>query len=440
MPTDLAFNVVDLSKFYRLYDSPLARLKESFHPLRKKYHREFHALENISFQVRRGETIGILGRNGSGKSTLLKMLTGVLTPSAGQVVAHGRVLALLELGAGFNPELTGVENVYFNGTLLGISRQEMNNKLDAILEFADIGEFVNQPVKTYSSGMYVRLAFAVIANMDADVLIIDEALSVGDAFFVQKCMRFLREFIKDGTLIFVSHDTGAVTGLCSRAIWLEDGLMKMDGHPKEVAEAYLADFYQDKQGDSLSRGTEKKVFSAAVDEKDMRLDFLNTTKHRNDIKLFKFRPNDKSFGRGGAEIVDVQILNEAEQVLSWCVGGENIHLRIVSIANQDLHNPIIGFVVKDKLGQVIFSDNTYLTYALNPKSIEDKRSFEAWFSFRMPVMPSGDYSISIAVADGSQGEHVQHHWINDALIFKIESSSVCHGLIGVPMQRIEIRS
>lgn len=432
-------SVSDLSKSYRLYETPFDRLKESFHPLRKKYHRDFHALENVSFQVKQGETVGILGRNGSGKSTLLKILTGVLTPSAGTVDVKGRVLALLELGAGFNPELTGIENIYFNGMLLGASRLEMDARLDAILEFADIGEFIDQPVKTYSSGMYVRLAFAVIANMDADVLIIDEALSVGDAFFVQKCMRFLRRFIEQGTLIFVSHDAGAVTSLCDRAIWLDKGGMQLDGTPKEVTEAYLANLYEVQQGASSTNIVNNKSQQFAYDEfHDMRVDFINSSTLRNDIQLFKFEENENSFGKGGAEVKHVVILDEQDRPLSWCVGGEKVTLLIHCLTLELLKDPVVGFIVKDRLGQIIFADNTFLNYINRPQSVHSGQSIEARFSFRMPVLPNGDYSISVAIADGIQDEHVQHRWMNDALIFKVQASSVCHGLIGVPMNDISL--
>ena len=439
MSSDVVVSVAGLSKSYRLYESSFDRLKESFHPLRKKYHRNFHALDNINFQVRQGETVGILGRNGSGKSTLLKMLTGVLTPSAGTLVVQGRVLALLELGAGFNPELTGIENIYFNGTLLGASRQEMDGRLDAILEFADIGEFIDQPVKTYSSGMYVRLAFAVIANMDADVLIIDEALSVGDAFFVQKCMRFLRTFIEHGTLIFVSHDAGAVTGLCDRAIWLDKGVMQLDGTPKEVTEAYLANLYEVQQGASSANIGNNRSQQFAYDEPhDMRLDFINSSALRNDIQLFQFEENENSFGKGGAEVKHVVILDEQDRPLSWCVGGEKVTLLIHCLALESLKNPVVGFIVKDRLGQIIFADNTFLTYTEDFQSVHSGQAIEARFSFRMPVMPNGDYSISVAIADGTQEEHVQHRWINDALFFKIQTSSVYHGLVGIPMSDIKL--
>src|SRR6266567_831722 len=224
MSSDVAISVQNLTKIYKLYDSPQDRLKESLHPLRKKYHKDFYALNDVSVEIKRGETVGIIGKNGSGKSTLLKIITGVLTPSSGNVTVNGKISALLELGAGFNPELTGVENVYFNGTLLGYSREEMERRLADILSFADIGAFVYQPVKSYSSGMFVRLAFAVQAMVDPDVLIVDEALSVGDALFQKRCFQKMEQLISNGTtLLFVSHDQESIRTLTSRAILLKDG-------------------------------------------------------------------------------------------------------------------------------------------------------------------------------------------------------------------------
>nr|WP_320051377.1 ABC transporter ATP-binding protein [uncultured Desulfuromonas sp.] len=434
----------NLEKVYRLYDDPLDRLKEALHPLRKKYHRDFHALQKVSFSVKRGETLGILGKNGSGKSTLLKMLTGVLTPTAGHCVSSGRVLALLELGTGFNPELTGIENIYFNGMLLGATRKDMDDRLEAILDFADIGDFVYQPVKTYSSGMYVRLAFAVMANMDADILIIDEALSVGDAFFVQKCMRFLRNFMEHGTLVFVSHDMGAVTSLCERVLWLDHGCLKMDGSSKEVTEAYLADLYEAQQGTDVAA---EEVLLPCEDGlnvvesaplRDMRHDLITASTLRNDIEIFCFNDEGASFGKRGAEIIDVHLSDAQGQKLSWCVGGEDVILVIRCLARQDIGSAVIGFVVKDRLGQAIFSDNTFLSCRNKETSAHKGQQLEARFRFCMPVMPKGDYSISAAIADGTQNEHIQHHWLNDALIFKIQTSIVCQGVVGIPMQDISL--
>lgn len=437
----IAIKVENLTKIYKLYNSPQDRLKESLHPLRKKYHHDFYALSDVSFEVKRGETVGIIGKNGSGKSTLLKVITGVLTPSSGSVTVNGRVSALLELGAGFNPELTGIENAYFNGTLMGFTQEQMAAKLEDILSFADIGEFVHQPVKTYSSGMLMRLAFAVIAHVDADIMVIDEALAVGDAFFVQKCMRFLRRFMETGTVLFVSHDTSAAINLCQTAIWLNKGRCEFQGNSKDVLERYLEATYAMQQGESAisPAGVDDIPVQPQGEPRDMRLDFINATQYRNDIELFSFTPDAASFGKGGATITSVQLLDQQGNPLAWVVGGENVQLLIHCKANTDLVSPIVGFQVKDRLGQVLFADNTFLAYLHKPLHVASGHRIVARFEFRMPVLPVGDYSISPAIAEGTQQDHVQHHWIHDALIFKVQSSSVCLGLIGVPMGNIELR-
>lgn len=443
MSSDFAIKVDNLSKCYQLYDRPRDRLLQMLRRGHKQYYREFWALKDVSFDIKKGETIGLIGRNGSGKSTLLQLICGTLNPTSGSIQARGRIAALLELGSGFNPEFTGRENVYMNASVLGLSEKQIDERFADIVEFADIGSFIDQPVKTYSSGMYVRLAFAVIAHVDADILVIDEALSVGDAFFVQKCMRFLRNFMDQGTVLFVSHDTGAVLNLCKKAIWLREGSVHLAGTPKEVTEAYLADIYEAQQGISeVSANKDKQVTSsiANLPARDMRLDFLNSTSLLNDIELFEFKQDAPGFGKGRAKIISVNFTEQDGTPLSWVVGGEYVKLIIQCKVDEDIFSPIVGFFVRDHLGQNIFGDNTFITYCLTPLTVKTGKTLEASFSFYMPVLPVGDYSISVAVAEGTQEDHIQHHWIHDALIIKAHHSSVCHGLIGVPMTSIELRS
>lgn len=427
--------VDDLSKVYRLYDNPVDRLKEALHPLKKKYHRDFYALNQVSFSVQKGETVGIIGKNGAGKSTLLKILTGVLTPSSGHCHVTGRVLALLELGAGFNPELSGIENIFFNGAILGMPEEEIKNKLSAILEFADIGDFVHQPVKTYSSGMYVRLAFAIIANLDADVLIIDEALAVGDAFFTQKCMRFLRKFKEIGTIIFVSHDVGSVLNLCDRAIWLEGGSCRASGSPKDVCDEYLEAIIEDKQGTATFLETKQSAIIEKKVYKDQRLEWINRSPLRNDMEVFVFDESRPSFGKGGGRIIDVSLCSTGNEYLSWVVGGTNVRLKVHVGADTILTSPIIGFFVKDRLGQILFGDNTQFVEPSVP-ALEQGEQVVVTFEFTMPLLPVGEYSVCAAIADGTVSKHVQHHWMHDALAFKVHSSSVASGLAGIPMKNI----
>ena len=237
--SETAIRVADVTKIYKLYDNPKDRLKESLGLTRKKCYQEHYALNHINFEVKKGETVGIIGTNGSGKSTMLKLITGVLTPSSGEIQVDGRISALLELGAGFNMEYTGIENIYLNGTMIGFSRNEIDEKMQEILDFADIGEFVHQPVKSYSSGMFVRLAFAVAININPEILIVDEALSGGDVFFQAKCYRKFEEFKQQGkTILFVSHDLGSITKYCDRAILLNKGEKIFEGTPKETVDIY----------------------------------------------------------------------------------------------------------------------------------------------------------------------------------------------------------
>ncbi len=256
---DIAITVEGVSKRFEIYAHPRDQLKQFILPKLQRtmglkseqYFREFWALKDVSFEIKKGETVGIIGLNGSGKSTLLQMLCGTLTPTSGMVGINGRVAALLELGAGFNPEFNGRENVYMNARVLGLSESDIDARFSDIVAFADIGEFMDQPVKVYSSGMYVRLAFAVIAHVNADILIIDEALAVGDAFFTQKCMSFLRNFMKNGTVLFVSHDIPSVKNLCTRVLWLEKGQILKDSNPKEVCDLYYQHTLQGIYGEEV---------------------------------------------------------------------------------------------------------------------------------------------------------------------------------------------
>jgi lipopolysaccharide transport system ATP-binding protein len=368
------------------------------------------------------------------------LICGTLNPTSGSISTFGRVAALLELGSGFNPEFTGRENVYMNGAVLGLTKEQIDERYDAIVSFADIGDFIHQPVKSYSSGMMVRLAFAVIAHVDADILIIDEALAVGDAFFTQKCMRFLRTFMENGTVLFVSHDTASIRSLCNKAIWLDKGVVLQSGEPKEVCELYLEAFYEAQQGKSATAriNVEKKVTSVKV-ARDQRLDFINATNLRNDLRLFDFNPGAASFGKGHASITNVQFFDIEGYPLVWVVGGEEVNLVVEAKVDTILVSPIIGFSVKDRLGQVLFSENTFLRYIDETIVCESNELITAEFRFFMPRLPSGDYSVNVAIATGTQDDHVQHHWIHDAIHFRSESTSVASGLVGIPMTNIELK-
>ncbi|MGL5485025.1 MAG: ABC transporter ATP-binding protein [Shewanella sp.] len=439
MSSNVVINVNNISKCYHVYDSPIDRLLSKWWPEKKK---EFWAIKNLSFEVGKGETVAIIGKNGSGKSTLLQMICGTLQQTSGNLNVKGRIAALLELGAGFDLESTGRENVYINAMLLGMTKREIEQKFKAIEAFADIGEFIDRPVKTYSSGMYVRLAFSVIANSEPDVLIIDEALAVGDVFFVQKCMRFIREYKEKGTILFVSHDTSAVTSLCDRAIWIDNGELKRSGNAKAVTEEYLAfqharDRYLE-VGDSLNIDTlsinEKEEVN--IDYSDCRDELINASILRNDIKIVDLTYSN-NYGLGHGEIIDVGIYKNNEKVLTF-IGGEIVSLIIKFKAIESLDSVISGFYFKDRLGQKLFGDNTYISYINSPFNADKGSIAKAEFKFRMPTLPVGDYSVDVALATGNQDNHTQQHWIHDVISFRSISSGVATGLVGIPMISIKL--
>ena len=441
---EIAISVQNLSKCYQIYDHPHDRLKQFVFPrlqrlvgqTPKQYYREFWALRDLSFEVKKGETIGIIGRNGSGKSTLLQMICGTLNPTSGSVQTKGRVAALLELGSGFNPEFTGRENVYMNASVLGLSNQEIDARFAEIVEFADIGDFIEQPVKTYSSGMMVRLAFAVIAHVDADILVVDEALAVGDAVFIQKCMRFIRRFQENGSLIFVSHDTASVQNLCESGIWLNKGKMESIGTAKRISEAYLQYTLQEIYGEE---STLTAIESCAVDDgsvSDMEtsplIDYGAIATVRDNIDTSSGWTTDQ------AVIVSASLTQLSPGQVAVFEGGERVRMTVRAKAHKALQNPILGFLVRDRLGQDLFGENTLAFTHLKSTPIAAGRLFDGIFEFKLPILPNGQYAVMVSVADGDIHDHIQHHWIHEALIITVSSSKVRYGLIGIPFERVEL--
>lgn len=428
---DIAISVRNLTKSYRIFGSLGERLKQAMTFGFRRYHKEFTALKDISFDIRKGETVGIIGRNGSGKSTLLQLICGILKPTSGTMQVKGRISALLELGAGFNPEFTGRENVYFQGTLMGLSKNEINARFDEIAAFADIGEFIDQPVRIYSSGMFVRLAFSVMAHIDAEVLIIDEALSVGDAAFTQKCIRFLSNFRQQGMVIMVSHDLASITAFCDRALWLDKGQLRMNGDVKEVCEAYLSSIIGIPEGEMFSTEPCDECFA------DQRQELINHSTLRNDLEIFRFN-STAAAGTGLAHIIEVRLENETGVPYGWVVGGELVTLVIRAKTQESMASPILGFVVKNRMGQYLFGDNTYLSYADAPQAATKNSQLEARFHFRMPRLPVGDYVVSAAIADGTQTQRITHQWLHEAITFRSQRSSVGQVLVGLPMLAINL--
>lgn len=431
--SELAISAKSLSKRYEIYERPHDRLLQMLSRGRRQYFREFWALKDVSFDVRAGETIGVVGRNGSGKSTLLQLLCGTLTPTSGSVCVSGRVAALLELGAGFSPDFSGRENVFLAAKLLGLRQREVEERFDKIAAFADIGSFLDQPVKTYSSGMFVRLAFAVVAHVDADILIIDEALAVGDAFFTQKCMRFLREFRERGTLLFVSHDSSAVTGLCDTALWLDQGRLVEKAPAKVVTEKYLESLYQ-----QANAAGQEAPGANKIDRQPFAGNrIVNEAPAQVGDFFFSDFTESAAFGEGGARVLDVLFCDDRDLHLRSSSAGATVRLVIEVLATECLDGPIIGFSLKDRLGQVLFGANTYPSTEGQHVHVEPGRRVRAEFTFELPVLPAGEYSLAVAVATGTQENHVQHHWIHDAMIIKAASNSAV-GLVGLPMNRVEL--
>lgn len=423
MQNDIAIKVSNLSKSYKLYDKPIDRLKESLNPFGKQYHREFYALRDVSFEIMRGETIGIIGKNGSGKSTLLKMITGVVTPTAGKIEVNGKISALLELGAGFNPEFTGIENIYMNGTIMGYSKEEVNSKMKEILAFADIGDFVYQPVKMYSSGMFVRLAFAVNACINPDILIVDEALSVGDVFFQNKCFRKFNEIRTNNTpVLFVSHDLQSIKRFCDKVIWLQNGKMIMFGDKDEVCAEYLN--YQfdvfNKQREDIVENLEEEIWRD-----------INNSK---EIKQF---PKIESINQYENKVSDnVEIISfficegKNNKPIKSLIAGQAYSFHIVAKFNSDISEAIFGFVLENAKNIQILAVNTYMSCK---KVIPAKAGdiMEIVFSCTIPKLMTGEYLLSPAVAKGNQSNHIMLTWLHNALQINIINTGLNLAIIEV---------
>jgi lipopolysaccharide transport system ATP-binding protein len=443
--TDVGIRVDGLSKVYEIYEQPQDRLKQYIYPrlanifgrVARSYCRDFWALRDVSFELKKGQAIGIIGRNGSGKSTLLQIICGTLGPSGGVIETQGRVAALLELGSGFNPEFTGRENVYMNAMILGMTSEEIDSRFEDIEAFADIGTFIEQPVKTYSSGMMLRLAFAVIAHVDADILVVDEALAVGDAVFSQKCMRFIRSFQEQGALLFVSHDMGAVQNICETSIWLADGRVMKSGPSKDVAEAYLKYTLQESYGDGSvleSTNLEKTLTSDSHEHAEVRPPSIIAYEAR--MHVLDNREAASGWKTGAAEILDVNLIHQSSGLGGVFEGGEDVRMVITAKTRQDLFNPILGFIVKDRLGQDLFGENTLSATSIEPREVKADQQFNAKFDFRLPMLPNGEYVVMVSVADGTLQDNIQLHLLHDALVINVSSSKVRWGLVGAHFDRV----
>ena len=422
MQSNLAINVCDVTKIYRLYDKPIDRLKESISLTHKKYHKEFFALDKISFSVEKGSTVGIIGTNGSGKSTIVKIITGVLNPTTGSVEVDGNISALLELGAGFNMDYTGIENIYMNGTMMGFSREQMEAKLPEILEFADIGDFVYQPVKTYSSGMFVRLAFALAINVEPEILIVDEALSVGDVFFQAKCYRRMEEIRKTGTtILMVTHDMGSVIKYCDKVILLNKGEFLAEGPAGEMVDLYkkiLAGRMDDLEADLA-----KRLDSNFSDMMELNND-INKTHAKEYHGLMKekisINPNKTEYGDGRAEIYDLGLLDSKGEFTNLLLKGEEFTIREKIRFNANIESPIFTFTIKDKKGTELSGTNTMFE-GVEVKPV--KPGDEAVVEFKQKMtLQGGEYLLSMSCTGFENGTHVVYHRLYDVTFITVISN------------------
>jgi lipopolysaccharide transport system ATP-binding protein len=466
---DMAVAVRQLGKCYRIYDRPQDRLKQALCRGRRRYFREFWALRDVSFEIRRGETIGILGRNGSGKSTLLQLVCGTLTPTAGQVEIHGRIAALLELGAGFNPEFTGRDNVYTNAAILGLTKNEIDARYPAIVEFAEIGQFIDQPVKTYSSGMYVRLAFAVAINVDPDILIVDEALSVGDARFQARCMTRIRQMQERGvSILFVTHDLEACKRLCQRAYVLERGQVVHEGSAEAMANWYWALAIRPEGAplppktpaaepapvapaalpaeggnhapsahgcgkascDSTARVSRADAESASPAGWSFSLPASENNDRDRDAFL-KFRHGD-----GQGEILDVWILDSAGNVAENVFFNERYVIRCSLVFHASVESAILGFILCDRLGTEIIAVNTFQEKACFPP-VKDGDRVTVEYELALNLRP-GFYSLTLGLAY-SQIENRFMDFIHNAIVFRVVDPDPRHTVFGLVHPAVSVR-
>ena len=426
MEKNLAISVQDVTKIYRLYDKPIDRLLEAMSITKKTYHKKFFALDKISFEIEEGEFVVILGPSGAGKSTLLNILggmddatsgsiTGVLNPSSGSVEVDGNISALLELGAGFNMDYTGIENIYMNGTMMGFSREEMEKKLPEILEFADIGDFVHQPVKTYSSGMFVRLAFALAINVEPEILIVDEALSVGDVFFQAKCYKKMEEIRQKGTtILMVTHDMGSVIKYCDKVILLNRGSFVAEGKAGEIVDLY------------------KKILANRFEiEEEVEEDKLPVeSKVANTGKLMKeslsINPSVTEYGDGRAKIYDLGLIDSKGEISNLLIKGEEFTIKERIRFFADIKQPIFTYTIKDKKGTELSGTNTMFELT-DIEEVHAGDSYDVEFRQKMNLQ-GGEYLISMSCTGFENGQHVVYHRLYDVASITVISNKNTVGI------------
>ncbi len=387
--SEYAISVEHISKVYKLYRGKADRLKDALHLTRQKNYDEFYALSDVNFTVKKGETVGLIGTNGAGKSTLLKLLTGVLTPSEGQIEVNGKVSALLELGAGFNGEYTGLENIYFNGTLMGYTKEQMEKKVPEILEFAGIGDYVYQPVKTYSSGMFARLAFALAINVEPDILVVDEALSVGDIYFQSRCFKKMDDIKKNGTtILLVTHDMSSVIKYCDKVVLLNHGKVVKEGNPKQMVDIYKKILVNQYDENEDANGAEKK-------------DALTVNKGS---WMSQLSLNDKNtiYGNGKAKIIDFGFFDENGRITGMVLKKSIFSFKVKVEFYEDIEYPILTYTVKNARGAEITGTNTMFEKVDFPLAKKGEQ-YVVTFT-QKALLQGGDYLVSFGCTGYENGQ------------------------------------
>ena len=437
-----AIEVRGVSKFYNLYERPQDRVKELFSLTKKKYHTLYKALDQVSFTVKKGETLGIIGRNGAGKSTLLKLITGVITPSEGTIETHGEISALLELGTGFNPEYTGYENIFLNGSMRGFSDEEMQEKVKEIVDFADIGEYMGQPVKTYSSGMFARLAFAVMISFKPEILIVDEALSVGDIFFQQKCNTFMKEEMKGVTKLLVTHDMNSIANMADRVILIDRGKIIREGKPLEVIEDYLkllhTSVFQSEAAAAKDEDArlETAERSEAAEQKAVAAEAAEREKEKAEIGWVD-SPKESIGGAQDILIDRCRMLINGEAV-DVVKPGDAVRIELLLHSKKDADNIIIGYTFKDKYGNSIFAQST-LGEGIMIEGVKQGEVRKASLSFHWPEVKEGDYFLTLGLGEGyDQMVHTVQCWVHSVLHVQAIALKPMHGVINHVIEEFKI--
>lgn len=427
----IAISVNDISKEYHIYQKPIYRVFDALLPFKnKQYRSSFTALSDINFEVEDGESVGIIGRNGSGKSTLLQMICRNLQPSTGNIAVNGRISALLELGAGFNPEFTGRENVYLNTAILGLSKAETDERFEQIADFAEIGDFIDRPVKTYSSGMYVRLAFSTAISVEPEILIIDEALAVGDIFFQQKCVAHMRKMMQGCTILLVSHDMHSITNMCDRVIVLNEGKMVYEGDPAEGVSKYTKLIHSN-QKKHVKRIANDELLSPAVQKASLEL--------HPDFDSWEPVENSDLGGVGEIKIERVSVTNNGMK-LKTVEKGDRLKIRMLINSSSDKDQIIFGYTVKDRVGNAIFGENSL---CLDKKPLTVSKGYNiVCYEFDWPEIYPASYTLTLGVGEGEHPlSHVVQCWAHNIVSFAAVTSGVAvHGMFNNPLNDVDVTS